>query len=154
MARLLLTFVLVALASAASAQDVSASHRAAAEELLELAGVETALASSLDLMIGAQIQQNPDLLPFEDVMRDFLAEHLSFESLREDIVAIYVETFTEPELRDLSAFYRTETGQKSVRLMPQVMARSMALGQQAVVEHQDELERRVLRRAAELAKRK
>ena len=138
----------------ARAQGYTDSHLQAAEELLVAAGTETMMGESTESMLQLQLQQMPEIAPFEDVMRSFLREHVSWEALRDDLVQIYAESFTETELRDILAFYQTETGQKAIRLMPDLMARGMALGQQAVVEHQAELEARIQARANKLSGQK
>ena len=77
---------------------------------------------------------------------------MSWKALRGDFAQLYAESFTEPELREVTAFYQTETGQKAIRLMPSLMARGMALGQQAVADHQADLEARIQKRVRELEK--
>lgn len=126
-----------------SAQDLSASHMEAARELLAITGTEALMVESVDSMIQLQLEQNPDLVPFQDILRSFLREHLSWEAIGEDFVRIYTESFSEAELREITAFYQTETGQKAVQLMPSLMAQGMELGQRAVIAHQGELEARV-----------
>ena len=142
---------LVAAAPQAAAQEFSASHLQAAEALLVLSDIETVLAAGVDASLRMQLDQNPDLAPFEDIMRSFLDEHLGWDALRDDFLRLYAESFTEPELRDILAFYRTETGQKAIRLMPGLMERGMALGQRAVLENQDELEALVADRVKRLS---
>jgi hypothetical protein len=44
-----------------------------------------------------------------------------------DAPAIYARHFTAQELRELAAFYRTPTGQKALKEMPQVMADTFAV---------------------------
>src|SRR5215475_12509329 len=47
------------------------------------------------------------------------------ESMK-DAPAIYARYLTVPEMREIQAFYRTPTGAKALRLMPQIAAESMA----------------------------
>jgi hypothetical protein len=44
----------------------------------------------------------------------------------QDAAPIYARHFTEQELRDILAFYRTPTGVKALQRLPQVLAESMA----------------------------
>jgi hypothetical protein len=64
------------------------------------------------------------------VDRAALAElriHLDqIQDIMKDAPAIYARRFTAQELREIG-FYRTPTGQKSLREMPQVMAEAVAL---------------------------
>lgn len=147
--------VLVAIVStvgSASAQDIAASHLEAAEELLPAAGTDTIISESTKPMIRLQAEQNSDLAPFQDILRAFLSEHLSWDAIGGDLARMYAEEFSETELREISAFYRTETGQKAVRLTPLLIERAMALGQQAVAEHGGELGARIQDRIAKMSR--
>jgi hypothetical protein len=53
---------------------------------------------------------------FEKSLKDFVVE------ATKDAPAIYAKHFTAQELREMTAFYRTPTGAKALRMMPQVMA--------------------------------
>jgi len=56
-------------------------------------------------------------------------EHIQLANLADllkEAPAIYARHFTAAELHDLSAFYRTPTGQKALRVLPQVMGEVLA----------------------------
>lgn len=59
-------------------------------------------------------------LEFERIQNSNLAD------LLKEAPAIYARHFTAAELRDLTAFYRTPTGQKALRVLPQVMGEVLA----------------------------
>jgi uncharacterized protein len=59
-------------------------------------------------------------LEFERIQNSNLAD------LFKEAPAIYARHFTAAELRDLTAFYRTPTGQKALRVLPQVMGEVLA----------------------------
>jgi hypothetical protein len=117
------------------------SHRQAAEKLLRMAGMERALEQSIEQMLKVQLQQQPSLGPYKEVMLKFLKKHMSFESLKGDIATIYMEEFTEPELNEIMAFYETPTGRKTLEKMPRLMMKGAQLGitrvQQNIVELQE-----------------
>jgi len=46
------------------------------------------------------------------------------------MAAVYARNFTVQELRDITSFYRTPTGQKLLEKMPTVMPEAMTAGQQ------------------------
>lgn len=151
MTRVLLLVALCLLAAAsARAQEVSASHLQASEDLLRQMDMERMMTRSIDTLVDGQLQANPQLVPFEDIMREFLTDAMSWESVGPDLVRIYAEAYTEVELRELSVFYATDLGQKTIQQMPILMQQGMEIGQQAVQERQPELERRVQARVREL----
>lgn len=144
----LLAVLLAAGRAAAQPVPISPTHRAAALELLEAMRVSEALQLSIETVLAAQIQSNPELQSVESVMRDFFARYMSWENLKEGYAEIYSRAFTEPELREMTAFYRTPTGQKLARATPQLMREGSELGQRAVQEHMEELQEAVLRHLA------
>lgn len=142
-------FVALALAAAtavaAPAQTTpSPAHRAAALEMVEAANMSATLAESLDTMLRMQMEQSPELKPFEGVMRTFFARHMSWNALRDRYAELYAQSFTEAELRELTGFYRSPLGQKVARTTPQLMVRASALGEQAVQPHLPELQQMIM----------
>ena len=65
---------------------------------------------------------------------------MSAESLRKDVVEMYSEMFTAKELKDITAFYKTKTGQKTLEKLPEIMQRSMQLTQTRVMQNMGELQ--------------
>lgn len=143
--------VLIAGISCMASQQITDSHRQAAEELLVAMGMERTLEESINSNLSMQLQQMPQLAQYEyeDVMRAFLYKYMSWEYLKEHIVQLYAEEFTEQELREITAFYRTETGKKFIELTPVLMQKGMAIGQKAVEEHLPELQQMILQKMQE-----
>ena len=150
MRHLALAFVFFAAVPGALAQDYSEDHLQAAEELLSQIDMQTLLETTTDEMLRTQMEQSPELLPFEDIMRSFLQKYIGWQNLKERFVRIYAEVFTEEELREITAFYQTETGRKAAELTPVLMSRGMAIGEEIVAEHTPELEQMLQERAREL----
>ena len=119
------------------------THRQAAEKLLYIAGMEKALEQSIEQMLNIQLQQQPSLAPYKEIMLRFLKKHMGFESLKEDIVAIYIEEFTEKELNEIIAFYETPTGRKTIEKMPKLMAKGAQLGVSRVQQNIGELQQMI-----------
>jgi hypothetical protein len=117
-----------------------ASHRAAAEALLNLMDMDKLMAQSVDQMLGMQVKQNPSIAPYQQQMKDFLNKYMSWASMKDDMVKIYVSEFTEPELKELTAFYKTPLGKKTVEKMPQLLVKGAELSQKRMQEHLPELQ--------------
>lgn len=137
------------LATDARAQQPSASHVAAVKELFRVMDLAKVTDQSIDVMLTAQIEANPQLKQFEDVMRQFLAKYLSWENLETQMVQMYAEAFTEPEVRELIVFYQTPLGRKMVTRMPELMQKGAALGQSAVQDHLPELQEAIAKKMEE-----
>ena len=130
--------LVVAGASPAARAD-ERSHRAAAEEMLEAANTEQAMQAAIDQTLAVQVKANPQLEPAKGVMKKFFAKHLSYAALKDDLIKIHMEEFTESELKEIAAFYRTPAGKKAVEKLPILMQKGSELGMKRVQEHAAEL---------------
>jgi hypothetical protein len=111
-----------------------------AEILLNTMGMEEAMIQSMSQMIDVQLQQNPALSPYKDVMRKFFSKHMSWESLKPEFLKIYANAFTATELREINKFYATDTGKKTIENMPALMAQGAQIGAVRVQENIGELQ--------------
>ena len=119
---------------------VEDSHKKAAEKLLIQIGTDKILAHTIENVLNMQIQQQPSLAPYKEVMLKFFEKHMGFESLKDDLIEIYVEAFTEKELNDIMAFYETPTGRKTLEKLPELSAKGAQLGQTRVQQNIQELQ--------------
>ncbi len=152
--KLLKTLVLAAglLATAApgaAAQDtvsVTPSHQAAGERLLRAMHTEEMLARTMELMFSSMLEQDPEMAEMEDILREFVAEAVDWETMGPLMLQVYVETYTEEELNAMAAFYETPMGQRIVLKMPELTARTSLLSQQQMQERMPELIGRMMER--------
>jgi uncharacterized protein len=133
-----------------TARAQSPAQLAAARELMEVLQIGPTMAAGSTAMIELQVQQNPLLAPYRKVMLDWAAKYLTPEAAVPEIAAVYARNFSEGELRELTAFYRTPTGQKFVSQQPELTRQGAAVGQRLAAAHQAELEEMIRARAAEL----
>lgn len=55
--------------------------------------------------------------------KEFFAEKLDFDKMVENVFTpVYAKHFTDEDLRAMIAFYRTPTGQKTIKELPQIMS--------------------------------
>lgn len=141
---LALTAGVTCAAPRAAAQEPTPGQRAAAAELLEAMHISAALDASINTMMEVQIQSMPALREVEPVMRDFFRRYMGWEALKDQYAEIYARAFTEEELRQFTAFYRTPAGQKLASATPQLMREGAALGERTVQEHMGELQQMIL----------
>lgn len=142
--------------SESTAVAMSESKRALVRELLDLvnarvsptAVMEASLAqmtSVMPRMLEQLTNSRTDLTPrqkayvnskskemmarFGARFREEMLRQIDFKQFQEDVsMELYDEFYTEDELRDIVAFYRTPTGQKTLSVAPQLAAESMRLG--------------------------
>jgi uncharacterized protein len=75
--------------------------------------------------------------------RELVRERTSWARLKEGYIALYAETYTEPELDALIAFHKTAGGQAMVEKMPKVMQQSLEIPQKIIVKMMPEIQRMV-----------
>ncbi len=132
------------------AQD-SSTHLAAAVEFLSTLNMQQVLSQTLDGSLKYQLKTNPQLAPYQDIMRSFLTKYMSWESLKDSLATIYAQEFTEDEIRALIDFYKTDLGRKTLETFPALYAKGSELGENAVKAHLPELTEAIQKRSSELS---
>ena len=127
-------------------------HVQAATELLLAMNVDKQMALGSQAMADLLIQQNPMLGPYKDVLLKWAASFMTWDTFGARLIALYEDSFTESELRDISAFYKTPTGQKALTVLPELGRRMMEIGGAEAKKHSQELEAMIRDRAAEIQK--
>lgn len=123
-----------------------------AEKLLNAVGMEEVLSQSMSQMLDIQLQQNPTLAPYKEVMLEFLNKYMSYESIKPDMIRIYSEAFTASELREINAFYATDVGKKTIATMPALMAQGSQIAVARVQANMGELQSMIQAEAERIRK--
>lgn len=121
---LLCALSVVTLSRSAFAQDTSATHKEAVKQLMTVTHVRELTQQSMDAVMASQMEQQPQLKPYESIMKTFLKEQMDWSILEPEFTRIYAEVFTEKELRDMTAIYQTPVGQMMLAKMPGLLAKS------------------------------
>jgi len=132
--------------------DPGISERDAAAAVLRAMGLERSMLAGASTMVDLQIQQNPTLAPYKEVMLKWAEKYMSWDAVAPGLIDLYAETFTESELKELLAFYKTPTGQKTLTEMPRLMQKGAALGVEIGKKHAPELEQMIRERTEEIEK--
>lgn len=101
--------------------------RAAVKQLMEVSRVREMTEQTADVMLKSQLEQMPQLGPYANILRDFYREQLGWAVLEPDLTQVYLEVFSESELRELIAFYQSPLGKKMLDKMPVLLAKSNEL---------------------------
>ena len=121
-----------------------------AKELLTLLQVERTMKAGMDEMLNAQLQGNPMMEPYRDVLRTWASKYLTWEVMGARLTRLYTETFTADELRQMLDFYHTPVGRKVAEMTPELTQRGAKIGAEIAQEHQAELEQMIRARAQQL----
>ena len=130
----------------------SPAQSAAALELFKAIKLESSLPNTSAAMIDSEINRNPAMAPYRDTMLNWLKKYMTWNSMLPELTRLYVDTYSEAELKELAAFYRTPTGQKSLTKMPELMQKTAMIGAKLGQEHSEELKTAMNARREELMK--
>lgn len=137
---------------AAVAAAAMALHAAGAEPTTheKLAGKLMGLMNRRDVMLAAfaattepALQQMPEAKrpAIRQIFKEFAESIADSPELKARLTALYKESFTEAELRDMLAFYETPTGKKALEKIPDLFQKGAAVGQDLAQKKQAELQR-------------
>jgi hypothetical protein len=131
-------FIILSLFSSYAIAD-EISHKAAAEELILLSNPEQMLEqiyAQVRGMVDQQFQQmgapeelRPIFKKYTEKMFKVIEAELSFENMKDDMISIYVKTYTESEIRAISEFYKSPAGKAFLEEMPTLIQESMSMTQ-------------------------
>ena len=131
-----LAFLVVGRAQAQTPPAPSPENLAAARELVVAAGSTDAFKAALPIIMEnlkkAVVQNRPEVeKKYDELMPLFnQAAGRRLNELADSIATVYANNFTVDELHDITAFYRSSTGQKFRQRLPMILQQSMAAGQQ------------------------
>jgi hypothetical protein len=152
----LLALALVAAASSAQAQQPSPAALASARELMEIKGVkslvEPVVVGVIEQTKGTILQTNPGLTKdLDEVSAQLRNEYQPrVAEMTNEIVQLYAQRFSEQELKEAIAFYKSAAGKKMLAEEPRILDATYARLQQWAIRFQDEVMTRV---RAEMKKR-
>ena len=124
MKHLLLILFVSILAFNVNAQD---NKEKLIKEMLELSGASKMALQTMELMVSSFKKQMPSVA--NDFWNEFMKE-ANADELTNMIVPVYAKHYTEDELKELIAFYKTPIGKKMVEKLPQIAQESYGIGEQ------------------------
>lgn len=116
------------------------THRHAVEELFKVMHLDEMMDSTIETMLKVQLQTKPSIAQFEGVMRKFLKKYASLDGVREPLTQLYMDRFSELELLQVAAFYRTPLGERMRTEFPKIVEQAAEIGKNQVASHRHELE--------------
>jgi hypothetical protein len=133
------TFVCAGVLLANHAAADEASHRKAVTEFFKLADMETMMNENIDTMVKAQLQMMPGMAPVQDTFKQFITKYMSWKALEAEFLTIYMQAFSEAEMKQMLVFYKTPVGKKTLQQMPKLLQQGAQIGAKRVQEHMPEL---------------
>jgi hypothetical protein len=91
--------------------------------------------------MGASEDMKPILKKYLDKLFNVMEQSLSWQNLKEDMISIYVNVFSEDELKGMLAFYKSPVGQSVIGKMPAAMQQSMLLMQKRMPKLEEQIKK-------------
>jgi hypothetical protein len=141
----------LAFAQTAAPAPTSLSPKTAKiERMMELTNSQ----ANVDQMTAQILKMLPSAVPpdaspearakFEEIQRksiDLIKQQMSWQRMKSQYAKLYEDLFTAEELDGMIAFYESPAGRSMLKKMPELVQRSMMLGQAAFNEIIPELQR-------------
>ena len=116
-------------------------HMEQVDILFKLTRMEQKIDESVASIAQLQLRQNPALAAKSDQLMAFLEKHIGWNAVKADLYEMYMQTFTEDELKTINDFYITPTGQKVIVIVPQLVQERNRLAMQRLQENVGELQK-------------
>ena len=116
------------------------SHLEQVEILFKLTRMEQKIDESVESVAQLQLRQNPALAAKSGQLMAFLEKYIGWDAVKADLYAMYMQTFTEDELKTINDFYITPTGQKVIVIVPQLVQERNRLAMQRLQQNIGELQ--------------
>lgn len=136
---LFIAFSLTLTFSYAQAPQENGSHFKAAEDLMMAMDLPKTLDAAIPQMVEMQVKGNPMLAGKQEAFTAFMLKHSSWKVLGKEYIKIYMDEFSETDLKELAAFYRTDLGKKLAAKQNALSMKASQLGQNAVQANMNEL---------------
>ena len=111
----------------------------------------------IDPLVGSMKQRGmPEAAALEvkEAFKQWFTTEIKWEDIKPKMVEIYVQQFTEPELKDLYAFYQSPTGQKAIEKLPIVTKQGALIGSEYAQTKQQSLQAKLKEIAEKYAAKK
>jgi hypothetical protein len=119
------------------------SHKKAANELLVTMDIQKMLEKSNARMVTLQLARNRKIAGYENVLNTFYNKYSNWDIVKDDVIKMYTEKFTEAELNELTKFYKSPVGQKALAEIPTLMLHTIAAGQKNIEKNLPELQQEI-----------
>lgn len=91
--------------------------------------------------MGAPEEMRPILKRYIDKLFNIVEQSLSWQVIKDDYVSIYMQTYTETELKGMLTFYKSPIGQSVIDKMPIAVQKSMAIVQKHMPDLNEKIEK-------------
>ena len=121
-----------------------ASHHKAVEELfnqIDMPGTLNQTVIQITVTLTSAAAEDGD---YGDAVNAYVRKYVGWDAMKDELISLYMNTFTEKEIWDLVAFYNTPAGRKLLEKSPAIGQAVAASVHQRLVEHSPELKQMMM----------
>src|SRR5438105_3690273 len=100
-------------AMAQNTETIDKDRLQASYELFDSMQIEKIYNETIEATVDLQIKQVPQLAKYRPTLLKFFSKYMSWNGLKDEMARLYSSEFTVEELKEITAFYKTPTGQKA-----------------------------------------
>ena len=117
----------------------SSDRVAKAKELFDTMHVKKIYAKIVDNATDSIVSRMPKLKGIRGKIHAFYEKYIGWNALKDDMAKIYAKYYSEKDLEGLIKFYKSDLGQKTLKVQANVTQEGRLLGLRRVTKHQNEL---------------
>lgn len=141
---LLILLTLTATLTSTQVLEITPETQQLAYDLTDLLGVHEQVLQSAEVTIDVWIVNDPSLLPYRDAMVAWTRWGLTRGEYASPIARVLLDTYSDQELRELTTFFSTPTGKKTLVQLPHLLDLSRELGSLLMEQHKEDVGRFIL----------
>ena len=137
MKRIIAIFILLLIPSISFAEDPSKKENV--EELLVLMNADSIIDNiysqmnqmiqGMDKQLGVKPSERELFEKYTEKMFSIIKSEMNWEKMKGPMIDLYLKHYSDKEIQDMLAFYKSESGQSMIKKMPAIIKDSMALSQ-------------------------
>ncbi len=121
-----------------------------AYKLFEALKLKEGIKNALNMSLKAQFKRNPAMIPYKTIYQKFFDKYTKWEDMKGDLAKAYASKFSVEEMKELTKFYSSNVGKKSLSILPSLSNFAIKLAQIRIASHSKELKKAVAKKAKEL----
>ena len=137
MKKIIAIFILLLIPSISFAEDPSKKENV--EELLVLMNADSIIDNiysqmnqmiqGMDKQLGVKPSERELFEKYTEKMFSIIKSEMNWEKMKGPMIDLYLKHYSDKEIQDMLAFYKSESGQSMIKKMPAIIKDSMALSQ-------------------------
>lgn len=120
-------------------QETSKEAVTAAYKLFDSMHLKSIYGQIVQNATNGLIQREAKLKKVRTDIEGFYKKYIGWDTVKDDLANLYAKYYTASELDELTKFYKTDLGQKTLKLLPKISVEGRKLGYDKVMSHQSEL---------------